>query len=100
MGPRAAGVFEGLCDGEKKFFFVRAGDELDVDRQTFGRTAEGKRKAGEAGKVQPLGEAHGVSIIVRIAGTIIAGAVGKGRSGGDGQKKNRDVAELTEEIGA
>jgi hypothetical protein len=32
MGP---GLFERFGDGEKKFFFGRAGDELNADGQAF-----------------------------------------------------------------
>jgi hypothetical protein len=33
--PWAAGLFERFGDGEKKFFFERAGDELNADGQAF-----------------------------------------------------------------
>ena len=93
-------MLERLGYGEKELFFVGAADQLHVDRQSFRRTAERKRETGEAGEVQPLAEAHGIAIIVRIAGTIVACAVAKGGSGGYGRKKDGDIAELAKEIGA
>ena len=47
MEPRTAGLLERFGYGEKKFFFVGAADQLDIDGQSFGRTAEGKRNAGK-----------------------------------------------------
>ena len=65
-----------------------------------GDRPKGRDNAGKAGEIQPLAEAHGVSIIVRIAGAIIAGAVRESGGGGNGREKNGDIAELAKEIGA
>ena len=73
--PGASGFFELLGYGEEEIFFVGTGDQLDVDGESFGRLSHGKREAGKAGRIQPLGETHGVAIIVRIAGPVVAGAV-------------------------
>jgi len=79
---------------------VRAGDELDVDGQAFGGLAHGKREAGETGDIEPLGETHGVQVVVRIAAVVVAGAVLECWGRGNRREKNRDVAELAKERGA
>ena len=86
--------------GEKEFFFVRAGDELDIDGQAFGGLAHGEREAGETGDIEPLGETHGVAVIVRVVGAVVADAVFEGWGRGNGGEKNRDIAELAKERGA
>src|SRR5580692_5113819 len=99
MQPRAAGLLEGFGYGEEKFFLVRAADELKVDGESFRGAAEGKRQGRKTGKIQPLAEAHGVAIIVRIAGAVVAGAMWEGGCGGDRREKNRNIVQLPKQIG-
>ena len=73
---------------------------MDVDGKAFGGLPHGKRKAWEAGKIEPLRETHGVAIVVRIALSVVAGTVFEGWGRGNRGEKNRDIAELTEERGA
>ena len=77
-----------------------AADELDIDWQSFGRTAEGKRKAWKTGKVEPLAKTHRIAIVVWIAAAVVAFAMFEGRGGGNGREKDRDVAELAKQIRA
>jgi hypothetical protein len=98
--PGTAGLFERFGDGEEKFLFVGAADELHVDGKALGRASKRKRKAWGAREIQPLAEAHGVSIIVWIAGAVVAGAVRERGSRGDRREKDGNVAELAEKSGA
>ena len=93
-------MFELGGDGQKQFFFVRAGDELDIDREPFGRAAHWQREARKAGEIQPLAEAHGVPIVVRLARCVVTCAVGKRRFGGNGGEQNRRAAKLAKDGGA
>ena len=56
---------------------------MDVDRESVGGLAHGKRKTWKSCEIQPLAEAHGIAVIVGIVGTIIACAVLEGRCGGN-----------------
>src|SRR5579883_117931 len=98
--PEAAGLFELGGDGEEEFFFVRAGDELDADGKALGRAAHGERKAGETREIEPLAEAHGVAIVVRLAGGVVSGTMRERGFGGDRGEKDRNIAELTKNRGA
>lgn len=73
------------------------GDQLDIDGEAFGGLSHRKREPREAGKVEPLAETHGVAVIVRIIGAVVAGPMMEGRRGGNRRKKNGDFAELPEE---
>ena len=77
-----------------------AADQLDVNGKPFGRAAKGESNAGKADEIQPLAKTHGLAIIVRIAGAIIARAMSESGSRGNGREKNGDVAELTQQVGA
>jgi hypothetical protein len=68
-------LFELGGDSEEEFFFVGAGDQLDVDGEAFRGLSHRKRKAGEAGEIEPLAETHRVAVIVGIAGTVVTSAV-------------------------
>jgi len=93
-------VFELGSHSEEKFFFVGTGDKLDIDGETFGGAAHRERDTGEAGEIEPLAEAHGVAIVVRLAGRVVPGAVMEGGFGGHGGKQDGRVAELAENGGA
>ena len=93
-------MFELLGYSEEELFFVRAADELDVDGEAFGRAAHGQGKTGKASEIKPLAEAHGIAIVVGLAGNVIALTVLERRFGGDSGKKNRDIAELAKNGGA
>lgn len=93
-------MFELFGDGEEEFFLVGSADQLDVDGEAFRRLSHRKREAGEAGEIEPLGETHGVEVVVRIAAPVVAGAVFECRRCGNCGEKNRDFAELPEERSA
>lgn len=44
-------MFELPGYGQEEFFFVGAGNQLDVNGEAFGGLTHGKRKAGEASKI-------------------------------------------------
>jgi len=93
-------MLQSFDDGEEEFFFVGPGNQLDVDGKSLGRLAEGEGKPRKAREVQPLTVAHGVPVIVRIAGAIIARAMLEGRHRGNRREKDRHLAHLPEQIGA
>ena len=93
-------MFESFGNGKQEFLFVRLADELDTDGESFGRLAEGEREARESGQVEPLAEAHGVAIVVRIAGPVVALAVAERGLCGYRREKEAEVFELPEQIGA
>jgi len=90
-------VLELRRDGEEEFFFVGAADQLDVDGEAFGRLSHRKREAGKAGEIEPLGETHGVEVVVRIAAQVAAGAVFECRRRRNCGEKDGDFAKLLEE---
>ena len=93
-------MFELFADGEEEFFFVGSADQLDVDREAFGRLSQRKRDAGEACEIEPLRETHCVAVVVWIAGPVVAGAVFESRRCGNCGEKDWDFAELPEERSA
>ena len=79
---------------------MRAGDQLNVDGEAFGRLSHRKREAGEASEIEPLAETHGVAIVVRIGGPVVAGAMFECRRCRNSGEKYGDILELPQERGA
>ena len=62
MRNAAAGFLDFGGDGKNDFLFVRTADDLNADRQTFGRMADGNDGGGIPEKIEPLGVTDGVEI--------------------------------------
>ena len=75
-------------------------DQLDIDGESFARTSQGEREARKTGEIEPLAEAHGVAIVVRITGPIIAGTVEKCGGRGDGESRRMGTSRIWRRISA
>ena len=93
-------MFELLGYGEEQFFLVGTADQLDVDGEAFGGAAHGQREGGEAGEIEPLAVAHGIAVVVWLAGGVVAMAVLKRGLGRHGREKDGRAAQLPKNGGA
>src|SRR5208337_2056647 len=98
--PRPTATFDRFGDREEEFFFEGAANKLHVDWQALGRFSKWQGQSRKSREIQPLAVAHGVPVIVRIAGAIIARAMFEGRRRGNRREKDRHIAQLPEQLGA
>ena len=92
--PRAAGGFYFFGYGEEQFFLVRVCDQLQAYRQGVGGNGDGDGDSRQAGEIEPLRKAHGVSVTLWSAGLPGSFAVAEGGGGGDGGEQEWKVAHL------
>ena len=98
--PGTAGLFELFGYDEEQFFLVGTADQLDVDREAFGRAAHGQREGGEAGEIEPLAVTHGIPVVVWLTGGVVAFAVLKRRLGRHGRDEDGRALQLPKNGGA